>query len=142
MIIVNNIVEELKNLSNKKRIELATKFYPTSMKVLGVSVGNLKPIVRDLRKQTKEYSCTEKVNVALKLLETEIIECQQIAYEYIGKDKFIWKEITEKDIDNLVQYIDNWVSVDSCGLYIVGKAWQQNRITINKIKSYFNSDNF
>lgn len=140
--IVNDIIASLTSLIDVDRIEFAKKSYPTAMKVLGVTVPNEKVILKELKTQTIFFSGREKLELAKELVNTNIFECQHIAFEYIGKDKKALNELTEKDIDEFYVNLDNWVSVDCFSAYLVGYAWRENKITTDKIKTYFKSDDF
>jgi len=140
--IIQDIISSLEDLKDTHRIEMAKRTYPTAMKVIGVTVPNEKIILKELKKQTKPWSGREKIELAKKLVDTHIFECQHIALEYLGKDKKALKEITEQDIDELDVHMDNWVSVDCFSAYLVGYAWRENIISTQKIKSYFKSEDF
>ena len=80
--------------------------------------------------------------MAKKLADTNIFECQHIAFEFIGKDKKALKALTEKDIDDFDKNLDNWVSVDCFSAYLVGYAWREQIISTKKVKSYYDSTDF
>jgi len=140
--IINDIIASLNDMKDVDRIEFAKKSYPTVMKVIGVTVPNEKLILNELKAQTKLFSGREKLEIAKELVNTNVFECQHIAFEYIGKDKKALKELTEKDIDEFYVNLDNWVSVDCYSAYLVGYAWRENQITTEKVKSYFKSNDF
>lgn len=140
--IVKNIISSLEILKDEDRIVFAKKSYPTVMKVIGVTVPNEKEILKKLKTQTKSFSGREKLELSKELVNTNIFECQHIAYEFIGKDKKALDELTENDIDDLGKNLDNWVSVDCYSAYLVGYAWRENKISNSKIKAYLKSDDF
>ena len=140
--IVKDIISALENLKDEERIEFARTSYPTSMKILGVIVPKEKEILKELKNKTKSFSGREKLEIAKKLVNTNIFECQHIAFEFIGKDKKILNELTEKDVDELGVNLDNWVSVDCYSAYIVGYVWRVGKISIEKIKNYLKSGDF
>ena len=78
--LVEEIVAQLDELSDPGRIEMAGKNYPTSMSVKGVAVPNIRPIVKDLRKQFKSAPAEEVMGLAKLLNATRILEAQQIAF--------------------------------------------------------------
>ncbi len=141
-IIIQDIITSLEGFSDEKRIEFAKKSYPTSMKVIGVIVPNEKIILKELIAQTQKYSGREKLELAKELANTNIFECQHIAFEYISKNKKALNELTEKDLDEFNKNLDNWVSVDCYSAYLLGYAWRENKISTDKIKSFYQSDNF
>lgn len=139
--LVNQILYSLKDLSEESRIEFYKTSHPTSMKILGVSAQNKKKVIKQLKKDTENMSLYEKLSIAKELVHTDIFECQHVAYEFIGTSKTLQKSLTEKDIDELIVTIDNWVTVDCLGVYIVGPAWRMGNISTTKVKSYIKSDN-
>lgn len=140
--IISDIILALESRKDAERIEFAKRSYPTAMKVIGVTVPDEKQILKDLTKQTKSFSAREKIELAKEMVNSNIFECQHIAYEFIGKDKQALIELNESDIDELGKNPDNWISVDCYSAYLVGYAWRVNKISDSKIKSYLNSDNF
>lgn len=140
--IVKNIISSLENLKDENRIIFAKKSYPTAMKVIGVTVPNEKEILKELKTQTKLFTGREKLELAKELVETNVFECQHIAYEFIGNDKNALNELTENDINDFGKNLDNWVSVDCYSAYLVGYAWRENKISDKKIHAYLKSDNF
>ncbi len=140
--LIEDIIKSLEDLIETKRIDYAKISYPTKMKVLGVSVPNLKIVLKELKNQTKHYSLHDKIELAKELNRTSIFECQQLAFEYIGNDKCIASKLNENDIDKLEINLDNWLSVDYFGVLIVGNSWRNQNITFEKVKSYLDSKDF
>ncbi len=140
--LVDDIIKSLEELSDPVRIEFAKTSYPTKMIVLGVTVPNIKIVLKELKKQTKHYSESEKIELIKLLVSTNIIECQQLMFKYIENDKKTLNILTENDIDALGVNMDNWISVDNYGVLILGYAWREGIISIDKIKSYLKSDDF
>jgi len=112
------------------------------MVVIGVTNPNLKIILKEFKSQTKDFTIPEKFVIAKLLVNTNIFECQQLAFEFIGMDKKNMKWITEADIGDFYKNMDNWVSVDYFGVLFVGVAWRENIISTDTVKSYLKSDNF
>jgi 3-methyladenine DNA glycosylase AlkD len=140
--LIDNIIKSLEAFKDPKRIEMAARSYPTGMKVMGVIVPNVKVVLKELKKQVKNMPASERIELTKQLVQTNIFECQQLAYEFIGNDKQALDELTETDIDELGQNLDNWVSVDYYAGLIVGYAWRVGIVSIDKIKSYLQSDDF
>jgi 3-methyladenine DNA glycosylase AlkD len=133
------VIDSLEAAADPRRIEMASRSYPTNMKVIGVIVPEIKKLLREVKKKTTAYSPEEKIELTRRLVETGIFECQQLAYEYLGNDKKALAGITEKDVDALGQNLDNWVSVDYYAGLIVGYAWREGIVSIRKIKGYLKS---
>jgi len=140
--LVNQIIDSLKIHSDPKRKGFAVTVYPTSMEVIGVVNAHIKDIIREIKTETKSWSAQDKIALAKALVATDIFECQQIAYEFLGKDIKTKKELTEADLDALAKNLDNWVSVDGFGVYLVGPSWREGIIDDQKILSYQQSENY
>lgn len=137
-----DIRKSLEEFADSKRIEFARKSYPTRMHLIGVSVPNLKLVLKELKVQTKDYSLDDKLELAKALINEHVFELQQMAFEYLNSNKKVLKMLSEKDIVELGQNLDNWLSVDYYSAFIVGFAWREKIITIEKVKNYFDSEDF
>jgi len=125
--LVDEIVGRLDELSDPKRVEMAGKNYPTSMIVKGVTVPNIRPITKELRKQFKSSPPEEVIALAKLLNDTRIIEAQQIAFELLDKNKSVIQSLVLDDCLTLGEGIDNWVSVDCFAGMVAGPAWREGR---------------
>lgn len=139
--IINDIIKSLEVYSDPKRLEFAQKSYPTKMHLIGVTVPNLKVVLKELKVQTKNYSLADKLHLAKSLIDKDIFELQQLAYEYLDSNKKVLKSLKARDINDLGRNLDNWLSVDYYSALIVGFAWREKLISIDKVKKYFESDN-
>jgi 3-methyladenine DNA glycosylase AlkD len=140
--LIKDVITALASYKNPQREEFSKTNYPTRLKVLGVTVPDMKIVLKELKDETKALSARDKINLALELIDTDIFECHHMAYEYIGRDKKVLAELTEKDVDALDQNLDNWVLVDTFSAYFLGYAWRENIISTEKVKSYLKSDDF
>jgi len=126
--LVKEIITSLGLLADQKRKELATGYYPTSMEVIGVIVPDIRNLIKSLLPELKVFSRDQKVELAIALVDTAIFECQQIAYEIIGRDKKVLTSLTRFEINKLDQNQDNWVSVDTFSGLILGVCWRLGTI--------------
>jgi 3-methyladenine DNA glycosylase AlkD len=140
--LIKDIKQALEELADDKRIEFAKKSYPTKMHVIGVTVPNLKIILKELKKQTKTYNTEEKLDLIKRLVDQDIFELQQIAFEYLQSQKNLYKSLTENYIESIEKNLDNWVSVDYFGAIVLGCAWRENFVSTEKVKNYLKSDNY
>jgi len=137
---INDIVTALESYADPARQKFAATSYPTKTRVIGVTNPPLKEVLKEVRSQTQNYSVGEKIELSKILVQSSIFECQQLAYEFIGRDKKCLNQLTEKDIDQLGINLDNWVAVDYYAALIVGVAWREQIINTQKIKKYLQSD--
>jgi len=140
--LIKDIRESLEGFADANRIEYAKKSYPTKMHVIGVTVPNLKIALKELSKQTKQFKNQEKLALIKQLIEDNVFELQQIAFEYLQTEKNLYKSLTEEFIESIEKNLDNWLSVDYFGAIVVGCAWRENLIRTEKVKRYLNSNDF
>ena len=140
--LIHDILASLEELSDPGRKKFAAGSYPTKMKILGVNNPGLNLINKELKQKTKAFTPLEKLHLVKALFKTEIFECQHLAFKFIEKEKKTLSLLTEKEIDDLSYNLDNWVSVDNFGALIVGYAWREGIIDIEKVKLYLLSPDF
>jgi len=139
--IENDIIESLESFRDIKRFEFSKNYYPTAMRVIGVTVPNTRIVIKELKFKTKAWTEKEKIHLAKKLIESKIFECQQIAFEFVAKDKKILQKMTHQDFIDLGKNLDNWISVDTYSIYLMGYAWRSGIISDVEIKNYLKSTN-
>ncbi|MCU4176207.1 DNA alkylation repair protein [Carboxylicivirga sp. N1Y90] len=140
--LIKDIRESLEGFADEKRIEYAKKSYPTKMHVVGVTVPNLKIVLKELKQLTKAKGTNEKLELIKRLIDKDVFELQQIAFEYLQAEKNVYKSLSEEYIESIEKNLDNWVSVDYFGALVVGRAWRENLVSTEKVKRYLEADNF
>ena len=140
--LVQKIITELKKKVNTERKEMSKYYYPTSMEVLGVTVPDIRIIIKKINPDFKILKLDEKIIICQTLVDSDIFECQQLAYELIGKNKKLLQEISGEDILKLDKNQDNWVSVDTYSALILGVGWRMGKISDDNIISRARSENF
>lgn len=140
--LIEDIKSSLEEFADPKRIEFAKTSYPTKMKVIGVTVPNLKHVLKELKLSTKGYSISEKLVLAKALISEDVFELQQLAYEFLGSNKQVLQSLSVNDIKELGRNLDNWLSVDYYAAIIVGFAWREGIIAIDDVKEHLQSDDF
>ncbi|MCF8255423.1 MAG: DNA alkylation repair protein [Bacteroidia bacterium] len=134
-----DVLSSLDLLVNQKRKEFGETSYPTKLKILGVANPDLKKVLKEIKLATKDYSSIEKFNFALDLVQTEILECLLLAYEFLGSDKAALALFGESDLKKFDIGFDNWVIIDTYGSFILGVAWRNGQIktdTIHKLTQH------
>jgi 3-methyladenine DNA glycosylase AlkD len=137
--IVNEIVIDLGKYADKSRRESAAINHPTSMQVIGLKVPDQRIVIENWRKRLGHFTEIEWIELSIALVETGILEAQQVAYELIWKNKQALHALTSDHIFLLGKNLDNWVSVDMFCLCISGYCWRigtlQDENIINWAKS-------
>ena len=137
--LVQKIESQLDNNADPQRLEWAKKNYATSMILKGVTVPNIRSIVKDLNRQFKKSSPEEVIEFAKQLTATRILEAQQIAFEVLDKHKAARQSLTLEDLLELGQRIDNWISVDYFAGLLAGPAWREGQIPDEVIEKWATS---
>lgn len=139
--LIQEIERQLDQLSDPERLEWAKKNYPTSMTLKGVTVPNIRSIVKDLSKRFKKTIPEEVIEFVKLLNATRILEAQQIAFEVLVKHKAALQSLTLDDLLVLGEGIDNWVSVDYFAGMLAGPSWREGKISDEVIEEWATSDN-
>ena len=137
---IQEIKIQLNQLSDPKRLEMAKTNYPTSMIVKGVTVPNLRPIVKKLHKSFKQSPPEEVIAFAKQLNATRILEAQQIAFELIDKNRPALRSLTLEDLYVFGEGIDNWISVDHFAGMVAGPAWREGQIPDEVVEKWATSE--
>ncbi|WP_346855895.1 DNA alkylation repair protein [uncultured Draconibacterium sp.] len=138
---VNQTVAALEYLAENERKERSKVMFPTSMKVLGVKAINIKKVVNECWADLKNEAPENLLHFAKELVKTKVLECNQVAFLLLWKSKSAMRLIGLKDIEELAQNIDNWVTVDTLSVLISGWAWRENQISDADVLVWLNSEN-
>lgn len=138
--IIASIIGDLESLSDAERKEKAKSYYPTSMRIIGVKVPDQRIVVKGLVKDLKKEEARSMISLCKDLVDTDIFECQQVAYEILEKMKKVRSGLTREDIFDLRKGLDNWVSVDTFSGYISGVAWREGIISDDDIMDWARDD--
>jgi 3-methyladenine DNA glycosylase AlkD len=139
--LVEWVVRELEKLVDKERKEWSKGYYPSSMRIIGVKVPDQRMIRKELSKRLKGGTPADVVKISKMLVDKDIFECQQVAYELLDKNKKVRDSLTFKDLMDLKKGLDNWISVDTYSGYLGGVAWREGVIPDSTIKEWAMSDN-
>jgi 3-methyladenine DNA glycosylase AlkD len=130
------IVNDLTVFADPERKNKIAKDHPTSMQVLGLKVPDQPKIIENWRKKLNYYSENEWIELAIALVNTEILECQQVAFEMIWKNKKALQALNPDQIFALGNVLDNWVSVDMYCMCITGFSWRTGKIKDKTIEQW------
>lgn len=111
------------------------------MEILGVTSPDLKTLLKTFSVELASIEPSQLLDLAKDLVQTKILECNQFAFEMLWRNKDSLRIIRLKDIEQLGQNIDNWVSVDTLSILITGWAWRENQISDNDVFSWLRSEN-
>lgn len=138
---IQQIISDLRLAADpvrKKRSEISC---PTSMEIIGVTSPNIKNRIKELWVDLKTYSPEKLIEFAKKLVETKILECNQLAFLLLWKNKEALQLLRLSDLQFLGQNMDNWVTTDTFSIMISGFAWRENQISDTDILNWLRSEN-
>lgn len=138
---IKEIISRLKSSASAERKEHSKGYFPTSMEVVGVSVPNLRAIVKDIGTQIKDRSPDVVLPYAMQIIGTGIFECRQIGYEIIAGHRETMESLGIGDLNNLGEGMDNWASVDTFSVMISGPTWREGRVPDRSIVAWTRSKN-
>lgn len=138
---INQTVAALEYLAEKERKERSKVMFPTSMKVFGVKAINIKKVVSECWADLKNQPPENLLQFAKELVKTKVLECNQVAFLLLWKSKNAMRLIGLKDIEELAENIDNWVTVDTLSVLISGWAWRENQISDADVLAWLKSEN-
>lgn len=139
--IVEAIIQDLNQYADPERKRMIAGNHPTSMNTIGLKVPNQRKVIEEWRKILALLSVQDWIQLAIALTDTNILECQQLAFEFIWKNKKALQEITPEQIFALGKTLDNWVSVDMYCLCITGYCWRTGILTDLVIENWTKSEN-
>lgn len=135
------ISNRLEQAADPERREWSRTVYPSSMKILGVKVPELKVVIKDVASRLKKESPREVVLFIKALSGSGIFEYRQLAYEVLEKHKGAMASLTLKDVTELSSGMDNWVLVDTFSGMIAGPLWRDGQLPDSFIHKWLGSEN-
>ncbi|MEA3560007.1 MAG: DNA alkylation repair protein [Candidatus Thermoplasmatota archaeon] len=137
---VSKVRSDLDGCTDQKRKEMSVGYYPSSMEIMGVKVPDQRKVTNSLRKRIKGSSPEDVLYLAKALVDTNVFECQQVAYEMLSKDRKALALIGLRELVELGKGLDNWVSVDTYSGYLSGVAWREGRVSDDVIRGWARSE--
>jgi 3-methyladenine DNA glycosylase AlkD len=131
--VLNDIITALSLLSTEKRRDFGKRTYPSKMNILGVTVPDIRKVLVELKSISSKWTTVDKINFAFKMIESGCFECHQLALEWVGHDKMLMKDIGTVEAKRLRQGMDNWVSVDTYAILILGPLWQSGVVSDDSV---------
>ncbi len=135
-----DIVDALEKMGRPERAAKSVYYAPTSMRVLGVPVPQLRAMSRALKQRYGDWNGREWIALSKALVATGIFECQGLAYDLIARNRRILASVTAGDLQELGKHLDNWGSVDSFGVGIVGVLWRKGVVKDIQVTRLLGSD--
>lgn len=139
--LAKSILKDLERCADPERKKKIATDHPTSMQVLGLKVPDQRKVIEDWRKKVSHFSEVQWIDLSLALVGLDILECQQVAFELIWKNKKALQALTNEHIFALGKTLDNWVSVDMYCLSITGYCWRIGKLQDETIVQWAKNEN-
>jgi len=127
--IAKQVIARLREYTNPERLEFTKNYFPSAMENLGVSVPDLRRVVREMKKRLNGEDVAQVLAVGKALIAQNTLEGRQVAYEIVGAHAPTLRSLRIKHLQELGHGMDNWVSVDSFACGLSGQAWRESQIT-------------
>jgi 3-methyladenine DNA glycosylase AlkD len=139
--ITETIRKDLAQFADPERKRSAAINHPTSMQVLGLKVPDQRKVIEDWRKKLSPFTEKLWIELSLWLVDTDILECQQVAFEFLWKNKKALQSLTPDQILTLGKNLDNWVSVDMYCMCITGFSWRTGNLQDKTLEQWAMNEN-
>lgn len=139
--VVTEIIEAFSELGDPGRVEKSKTYFPTAMKVMGVSNPRIKAVIKAVREKYNDWSDRAWIDLCKALVVKDIFECQVLAFELIGRDRKLIDALSIADLNELARNLDNWASVDHFSVGIYGVLWGRGLVTDRRIDELLQSEN-
>lgn len=133
--VIDEVLASLESLSNSARRDKSATYFPTSMRVIGVSSPDLYKVVARLKKQYGDWNENDWIGCCLELARTGVFECRAIAFELIGRTRKLLCALTRQELSVLGKGLDNWASVDHYAVGIYGVLWRMGTVRDSDIEA-------
>lgn len=127
--LVTEIRARLEAAGSAERSKVTAGYFPTAMALIGVSVPDMRAVVRDVSKRTRLESPESVLSLAQALLASGALEERQAAYELLARHRPAMASLRTRTVERLGEGIDNWASVDTFACLIAGPAWRERQVS-------------
>jgi 3-methyladenine DNA glycosylase AlkD len=137
----SKIITELEFVADPIRRETSKTMFPTAMKYLGVRAPELRILLKNWWIEIKTWPPEKLIEFAKQLIETQIFECNQVAYELLWMNKTALSLLRLSDLVVLGKNMDNWATTDTFSVMVSGWVWRENQISDSDVLNWLNSNN-
>lgn len=137
--IADEVIARLREHTNVERQQATQNYFPSVQENLGVYAADIRRIVRDLRKRTKDESADTVFKLTMAIIKRNTLEGRQTAFEIFAGHKAAMASLNLKRLETLGKGIDNWLSVDGFACDLSGAAWREGQITDADVKRWVRS---
>ena len=134
------VVSRLEAAANPERAEKGASYTPTSARIIGVAVPDVRRAARDAVREMKGAPPNAVLALARALIGTDTLEGRQAAYEVLGRHKGVRATLDAAAVESLGRGMDNWASVDAYCWLVAGPAWLEGRVDDGVIERWARSE--
>ncbi len=135
------LVEQLAVVATEERRTGMLNYFSTEMPIIGVTVPDLRTLVKATRLDLRKAGPAYVIDVALALVEGGTFEGRQVGYELVAGHKATMASLTPEQLEKLGQGNDNWASVDTFSCLITGILWLHGRLADSVFENWVRSNN-
>ncbi|MCA9663927.1 MAG: DNA alkylation repair protein [Myxococcales bacterium] len=136
---VDEIIARLEAAHSPARREHAEGYTPTAMRHIGVTVPDMRAVVRDVSKRIKGEPADAVLALAQALIAAGTFEGQLAAFEIVARHAPAVATLDATTLEALGSGIDNWASVDTFATNLSGQAWREGRISDARVARWARS---
>ena len=134
------VVSRLEAAANPERAEKGASYTPTSARIIGVAVPDVRRAARDAVRELKGAPPGVALALARSLIGTDTLEGRFAAYEVLGRHKGVRAALDAPAVESLGCGMDNWASVDAYCWLVAGPAWLEGRVDDGTIERWARSE--
>ena len=122
-----------------RRHFLTSGYSPTSLRCLGVTVPDIRDVVRRHARELTAAGPREILDLALTLAARRTMEGRQVGYELVARRRDAMALLDARTLKRLGTGNDNWASVDGFAVFLVGPAWRMGNVADAEVSRWARS---
>ena len=134
------VMSRLEVAANPERAEKGASYTPTSARIIGVAVPDVRRAARDAVRELKGAPSDAVLGLARALIGTDTLEGRHASYEVLGRHKGVRSTLDAPVVESFGRGMDNWASVDAYCWLVAGPAWLEGRLGDGTIEHWARSE--
>ncbi|MGB0136806.1 MAG: DNA alkylation repair protein [Flavobacteriales bacterium] len=118
------ILDTLRSLGTAERRAFMERVCPTGMEVYGVTLPDIKQILREMRALSKTWELDRLHGAALELMQTGVHEAHLLGLEWLTASKKHIAAYSAAQLWACNVHMDNWAAVDTYAVRLLGQGWR------------------
>ena len=134
------VMSRLEAAANPERAAMGASYTPTSARIIGVAVPDMRRAARDAVRELKGAQPDTVLALARALIGTRTHEGRLAAYEVLNRHRGVRAALDTSIMESLGRGMDNWASVDPFCWLVAGPAWLEGRLGDGTIEEWARSE--